>query len=204
MIIKVCGMRNGENIRAVEQIGVNWMGFIFYPDSSRYVSELPSYLPEKVKRVGVLVNESYDNILSKVREYELDIVQLHGAESPEFCRKLQSTGISVMKAFSIGVDKFPSALVSEYEGVCDYFLFDTKTISFGGSGIKFQWDLLKNYIGDTPFLLSGGISQYDVDAIKSFSHNRFIGVDINSRFESAPAFKDINSVKLFTDQLRGC
>lgn len=202
MIIKVCGMRDGDNIRAVEQLDIDWIGFIFYPKSPRFVSEVPSYLPKRVKKIGVFVNDPPENILKKVREFELDMVQLHGGESPSFCSDIQNIGISVIKAFSIGDDKFPSSLVNEFEGRCDYFLFDTKTKSYGGSGAKFQWDVLKDYIGNTPFLLSGGITPEDVEAIKRFSHPHFIGIDINSCFESDPAFKDVNRVKLFADQLR--
>lgn len=201
MIIKVCGMRDEDNIRAMEQLDIDWMGFIFYPKSNRFVSEVPSYLPKRIKKIGVFVNDTPENILKKVREFELDMVQLHGGESPLFCSDVQNIGISVIKTFSIGDDEFPSALVNEFEGRCDYFLFDTKTNSYGGSGVKFKWDVLKDYKGNTPFLLSGGISLEDVEAIKRFSHPHFIGIDINSCFESSPALKDINRVKLFTDQL---
>ena len=119
-------MRDGDNIRAVEALGVDWMGFIFYPPSKRYVDVVPDYLPEKTKRVGVFVNESIQKILEKVESFHLDIVQLHGDESPEECQQLKVKGFKVMKAFGIA-DSFPSENTAEYEGCCDYFLFDTNS-----------------------------------------------------------------------------
>ena len=201
MIIKVCGMRDAENICDIENLGVDWMGFIFYPKSSRYVSEIPAYLPTKAKRVGVFVNEPIESILETVKLFQLDYVQLHGNESPEFCDEMGENGLKIIKAFSIE-NEFPSEKVNAYHGKCDYFLFDTKTSKYGGSGKKFNWDILSEYHGETPFLLSGGISPDDIDAVKSFSHPKCIGIDINSKFEIDPAFKDVELVKQFTDKIK--
>ena len=194
-------MRDGDNIRAVESLGIDWMGFIFYPPSKRYVAALPKYLPKKIKRVGVFVNESNAIILKKVAAFHLDIVQLHGEESPELCQQLTNKGIKVMKAFGIDTT-FPIEKIGQYEGCCAYFLFDTKTSDYGGSGRKFNWNILQNYQGNTPFLLSGGISVDDVQTIREFSHPQCIGIDINSQFELSPANKDIQSIHQFIKSLK--
>ena len=194
-------MRDADNIRAVEALGVDWMGFIFYPPSKRYVDQLPAYLPNASKRVGVFVNESLETILEKIELFQLDIVQLHGDESPEFCAQLSQHDIQIMKAFGIA-NSFPSEKIAEYEGSCDYFLFDTQTPTYGGSGRKFNWDILQNYQGSTHFLLSGGIDPDDAQAIQEFSHPLCIGVDINSQFELLPANKDIQSIEQFLKSLK--
>ena len=193
-------MQDGENIRAVEALGVDWIGFIFYPPSKRYVDIVPSYLPKEAKRVGVFVNESIENILDKVALFSLDIVQLHGDESPELCKQLMSKQIKVMKAFGVATS-FPSEKIAQYENTCDYFLFDTQTSDYGGSGRKFDWDILQHYQGNTPFLLSGGIGPNDATEISDFSHHLCIGIDINSQFELSPANKDIQSIQQFLKSL---
>ncbi|MBO7107461.1 MAG: phosphoribosylanthranilate isomerase, partial [Verrucomicrobia bacterium] len=160
MIIKVCGMREPENIRAVEQTNIDWMGFIFWPRSSRFVPAPPSYLPQKTKRVGVFVDAGTDDIRQHTSDYGLDLIQLHGHESPDDLQSLRSVFRSdpplIIKAFSIAepADLDRTAL---YEGIADYFLFDTKTPLPGGSGMKFDWTVLTGYRGQTPFILSGGI-----------------------------------------------
>lgn len=200
-IIKVCGMTNGENIRQTEQLGVDFIGFIFYPRSPRFLFEMPTYLPVRSRRIGVFVNESKDNILMYADRFGLDYIQLHGNESPEFCHNLQAAGMKLIKAFSIATPRDLSS-VSAYEGLCQYYLFDTKTPQYGGSGNQFDWTLLNRYTGNTPFLLSGGINQYSAAAIRNFHHPRMAGVDINSRFESSPGLKDIGRIQTFISELR--
>lgn len=194
-------MLDADNIRDVETLGVDWMGFIFYPKSQRYVNQLPAYLPNSAKRVGVFVNESHESILEKIELFQLDIVQLHGDESPELCAQLAQHDIQIMKAFGIA-DSFPSEKIAEYEQSCHYFLFDTQTSAYGGSGKKFNWDILQNYQGNTPFLLSGGIGVDDAQAIGEFKHNKCIGIDINSKFELSPANKNIQSIQQFIKSLK--
>ena len=189
-------MRDGDNIRAVDALGVDWIGFIFYPDSKRYVGDELTKLPRTAERVGVFVNESMEVILENVVSYFLDIVQLHGDESPEFCKELRKHHIQVMKAFSIG-DRLPSEEIATYDGCCDYFLFDTQTPTYGGSGRQFDWDILHYYQGNTPFILSGGIGPDDVDDIRELNNPMCIGIDINSKFELSPANKDVESIKQF-------
>lgn len=203
MIIKVCGMREAENICAVDQLRVDWMGFIFYPGSSRFVKEVPSYLPRKAKRVGVFVNEEPSVIFERARQFGLDMIQLHGNESPSLCQALFDNNLEVIKAFSIEPGKpFPKEMVERYEGYCDYFLFDTQTVLHGGSGRKFDWQVLADYKGETSFVLSGGISPVDAEVIQAFKHPRWKGVDLNSRFESSLAIKDISLLKEFIKNIR--
>lgn len=201
MIVKVCGMRNADNIRDVEGLGVDLMGFIFYSKSSRFVDALPLYLPQTAKRVGVFVNDKYDNIINIYNKYSLDYVQLHGDESPQLCDKLMLEGVGVIKAFSVA-SIFPRQLVAMYHEVCNYFLFDTQTELYGGSGNKFDWNVLNDYSGNTPFLLSGGISVSDADDILKINHPQLVGVDLNSKFETEPALKDVSQLKQFIKQIK--
>lgn len=213
MIVKVCGMRDAGNIREVEQLStelsvvsdqqsIDMMGFIFWPKSSRYVSERPAYLPTEVRRVGVFVDAGLDEVVARVHDYALDAVQLHGKESPAYVARLRSVCPSVLllKALSVaGRDDI--AAYRPYEGVVDYFLFDTKCKTVGGSGQQFDWTVLDAYDGTTPFLLSGGIGPDDAEHVKAFRHPRLAGIDLNSRFEVSPAFKDVNKLKQFLEQL---
>lgn len=199
MIVKVCGMREAENIRAVEALGVDWMGFIFWEHSSRCVSQRPAYLPEKAKRVGVFVDAPLDVVCQHVEAFGLDVVQLHGSESPAFLhdlRKALAGDVLIVKAFSIATrdDLLQTSL---YEGLADYFLFDTKAQLVGGNGRKFDWSVLAHYDGSTPFLLSGGIGPDDASRLSAFSHPRLAGIDLNSRFEISPALKNVELLKQF-------
>lgn len=192
-------MRDAQNIRDVESLGVDWIGMIFWPKSKRYVAEVPSYLPEHMKKVGVFVDSTLDDILQHISDYQLDIIQLHGQESPDFAKALKPH--TIIKAFNI--EKADDLLQTEkYKGIADYFLFDTKGKMAGGNGQKFDWSVLTAYQGKTPFLLSGGIGPEDAESVRSFHHPRCIGIDLNSRFESEPGFKDINQLKTFINKLR--
>ena len=194
MIIKVCGMREAENIREVTKLGIDWLGMIFWPKSKRYVAEPPSYLPSQVKKVGVFVDASLEDIRQHIMDYDLDIIQLHGHESPEYVRALDPE--IIIKAFNIATAE-DLAQTKPYEGIVDYFLFDTKAQLPGGSGEQFDWSVLSHYEGATPFLLSGGIGPDDAERIKAFHHPRCIGIDLNSRFELAPGLKDVNLLREF-------
>ncbi|MBQ9533858.1 MAG: phosphoribosylanthranilate isomerase [Prevotella sp.] len=202
-------MRDADNIRAVEALCIDWMGFIFWPKSSRYVSERPAYLPTKCKRVGVFVDASIDDIRQHVADYALDIVQLHGHESPAFIRQFQRSFVDcgfaavprLIKAFNIATTE-DLEITKPYEGIVDYFLFDTKGPSVGGNGQQFDWTVLADYVGESPFLLSGGIGPDDAERIRAFHHPKCIGIDLNSRFETAPALKDINKLKEFIKEIR--
>ncbi|MBO4825967.1 MAG: phosphoribosylanthranilate isomerase [Prevotella sp.] len=229
MLIKVCGMREPDNIHAVEQLDVDMIGFIFWPDSPRYVSSIrsragiiPDYtsfkeeLPGKAPacnstpaaRVGVFVDDMPQNIVTRVYNYGLQYVQLHGHESPVMIDNLRRTldpdirfGIRIIKALSIASAE-DLKRCQEYEGHVDMFLFDTKCACVGGSGEQFDWSVLSHYDGHTPFLLSGGIGPDDAARVKAFSYPRFAGIDLNSRFETLPAVKDVEALRKFIAEIR--
>ena len=232
MYIKVCGMREPENIRAVSALGIDMIGFVFWPDSPRFVRMIssqagiiPDYSVERLnkgrgkveapadevvlpKRVGVFVDDMPQSIVTRVFNYDLDYVQLHGEESRVMIENLRRTlepdiksGVKIIKALSIGSPEDVSRY-KEYEGVVDLFIFDTKCKTVGGSGEQFDWDVLKLYDGKTPFLLSDGIGPDDVERVKSFSHPQFAGVDLNSRYEIEPGLKDVEALRQFIQAIR--
>lgn len=201
-LVKVCGMREAENIREVEALGIDLMGFIFWPKSSRYVSERPAYLPTNCKRVGVFVDEDIETVKRIADDYALDYIQLHGHELADYCAQLR--GFKLIKAFNIATTE-DFKQTEPYTGIVDYFLFDTKGKSVGGNGEKFDWSVLSAYDGNTPFLLSGGIGPDDAEVLTShfspLTSKKCVGIDLNSRFEIAPGLKDINKLKEFLNAL---
>jgi len=199
MIIKVCGMRDSKNIQQVEELRPDWLGFIFWPKSSRYVSTFPEYMPTHAKRVGEFVDEDIETVRQTAHDYALDIIQLHGQESPEYAAQLREW--EVVKAISVS-SREDIMTYQSYEGHVDYFLFDTKCKTVGGSGQHFDWQVLDAYDGQTPFLLSGGIGPDDAERVSTFRHPQCIGIDLNSRFETAPGLKDIHKLKEFIKKLR--
>jgi phosphoribosylanthranilate isomerase len=219
MIIKVCGMRDGENIRAVSELGVDWIGMIFWDKSPRYVTMIPTdagIIPDRadttpktdIKRVGVFVDEMPQNIITRAVNFELDLIQLHGHETPTMIRNLRRTldpdirpGIQFIKAISVSC-RDDIAAYKPYEDCVDYFLFDTKCPTVGGSGTQFDWSVLKAYDGSKPFLLSGGIGPDDAERVKAFHHPLCIGIDLNSRFETAPGVKDVDLLRTFIQHIK--
>lgn len=200
-------MRDPENIRKVEELAIDLMGFIFWHKSSRNVSEMPSYLPTRQKRVGVFVDAEIKEVTEKAKEYALDLIQLHGKETPDYIQRLRSLcpqrgdhATAIIKALNIA-DTEDLAQTAQYEGIVDYFLFDTKSKLVGGNGTQFDWSVLQAYQGDTPFILSGGIGPDDAEKVKNFQHPMCAGIDLNSRFETAPALKDIQLLNHFIGRL---
>jgi len=196
MRIKICGMRDPENIRAVEEkVKPDMMGFIFWKGSKRCVTEVPAYLPQ-CTRVGVFVNPTEEEVLQKVKDFGLNALQMHGEESPDFCRRIKEvTGLPIIKAISVSSEEvFKDAM---FYDIASAFLFDTKCKCVGGSGEQFNWDILQHYKGDTPFLLAGGIGPGDEEKVRRWRHPRWIGIDLNSRFETAPALKDVEALAKF-------
>ena len=195
-------MREAQNISTVEALGIDWMGLIFYPPSSRYVTEVPGYLP-RCKRVGVFVDADLDFIARRVTQFGLNLVQLHGNESPDFCKQIrtQFPGLGIIKVFSIRTIE-ELQRTAQYEGLADYFLFDTFCKEKGGSGRMFDHSILNSYKGNTPFLLSGGLSLENMADIQDFSHPCLHGYDLNSRFEISPALKDADKLREFINQIR--
>ncbi len=199
MLLKVCGMTQGSQIEELDQKGIaDLIGFIFYEPSPRSVRNA-SFDLQNAHKVGVFVNATFDEILDKVIAFRLDYVQLHGDEEPELCCALR-THTKIIKAFRIQ-DRMDHAELGTFEPYCDLFLFDTHTPNYGGSGMRFDWELLKDYRGDVPFLLSGGIDPESLEELRHFQHPKFHGIDINSRFEVNPGVKDIKLIQQFKKEL---
>ena len=194
-------MRDSENIRAIEQTKADLMGFIFHPKSPRFVASLPEYMPKKQKRVGVFVNASLEQILAKAQKFSLEYIQLHGDEPPAFCSELKNRGLKVIRALRIA--NADDIIRAESYNMADLMIFDTKTELYGGSGKKFNWQLLENYKGCVPFLLSGGIRSDTFEEIKAFFHPQFAGIDLNSGFEISPALKDVGKLNNFIEKIKG-
>lgn len=206
MKIKVCGMKNPRNIEELSFLSIDYMGLIFYPKSPRYAAglnpEALNVLSDNTKRVGVFVNEKVAPLFSTIEKYSLDTVQLHGNETPEYCEDLIETfpEITLIKTFSLS-EISDLKKTEDYEEVCDFFLFDTKTSQYGGSGQKFNWEILNSYQGEIPFFLSGGISTGDIENIKKIQHPQLYGLDLNSKFEWEPGLKNIKKVTNFIKKL---
>lgn len=202
-------MREPRNIREVATTGIDWMGFIFYARSPRFIgnesdeetARIKAIRESSLRTVGVFVNASSEYMQEMAQKYTLDYLQLHGNESPEACYELQKRGYAVIKAFSIASEEDLAATVS-YEGRVDYFLFDTKCNNYGGSGKQFDWSVLAAYTGQTPFLLSGGIHPESVEAIRNFRHPCFAGIDLNSGFETEPGVKNAGQLKTFIEKIK--
>lgn len=194
MKIKVCGLRNPENIKAIAALKPDYMGFICYDKSPRYVSELKTGdIYAHVIKTGVFVNESKETIEFLIAKFGLNAIQLHGDESSEFANAFRDK-MTVIKAFGVD-DNFDFGRLDAYADIVDYFMFDTKTSAYGGSGKTFNWDILDKYTLDKPFFLSGGISLDNLEQIKTIKHPQFYGVDLNSKFEIEPGFKDVKKLE---------
>ncbi len=201
MKIKVCGMKDAQNVRNAAELGIDMIGFIFYPLSKRYVGDQEVIPTSRVLRVGVFVDESLSQIAERAETWNLDALQLHGSESPEFCRILGSLGLPLVKAFSVDED-FDFGELDPYKEVVDFFLFDTKGKYPGGNGYRFDWRLLDDYKLAVPFWLSGGIGPGLAEEIKKLRHPGLYAVDLNSRFEDEPGMKNIEKLKTFVDELQ--
>ena len=206
MKIKVCGNTDLGQLEEMASMPIDYTGFVFYDSSPRAVLEKldPADVRNlKVKKVGVFVNESVAEILRKVELYGLDLVQLHGDETPTFCNQV-SDHVNVIKAFRVIENNADiDWMVKEYAEVCDYYLFDKGSRGvYGGTGEKFDWNILKNAKINKPFFLSGGIDIGDVEELQSFSHPFFYGIDVNTRFEISPGMKDTGKIKKFIQELQ--
>ena len=196
MLIKVCGITDQDQLDQISEF-VDMTGMIFYPRSPRFLAK---YIEGSAScRVGVFVNETEEAIRKVADEHKLDVIQLHGSESPELCAKL-TADFRVIKAFGIG-ETFDFEALNDFKNV-DQFLFDTQTKEHGGSGRQFNWQLLDKYVLDIPFLLSGGIGPEHSSEVMNFSHPQFAGIDLNSKFEIQPGIKDIQKLKDFTNEIR--
>jgi phosphoribosylanthranilate isomerase len=197
---KVCGMREPNNVSDVAALEPDYMGFILWEGSKRYCPT-PTTLPDGVAKVGVFVNASIEEIIDAISQHKLDVVQLHGDETPKFCRELLGKA-EIIKAFSVG-DSFDFDALIDYVPYCDFFLFDTKGAMPGGNGTCFDWEILNNYPFDTPFFISGGIGLAEVPSITELCKSDLpvFAIDINSKFEHTPANKDVESLAVFKEKL---
>jgi phosphoribosylanthranilate isomerase len=204
LMIKVCGLTNHENIEDIASLHPDYMGFILFPGSPRYVSlettgKLVKNIPPSIQKVGVLVNEPIENATRIAQRGFFDLLQLHGNENIDYCRKL-SEYIGLIKVFSVS-DILPSGM-SDYQEFCKLFLFDTTGEKFGGNGKSFDHTILLNYSLDINFILGGGISPNDSAYLKSIKSDKLVAIDLNSRFEVEPGIKDINLIKRFIEKIR--
>ena len=209
MKLKVCGMTQPENIKEIAKLQPNFMGFIFYKNSSRYFKGTIPVLPKTIKKVGVFVNSPLNEVLALSKDHQLDVLQLHGQETPEYCRRLKQSvvdhKIEIIKVFSVKTS-FDFNKLKTYEPFCDYFLFDTKGKLPGGNGETFNWTLLNQYTSNTPFFLSGGIGLNQIKQLKQFmaskAAERCYAIDVNSRFETAPGIKNKNELEKLNYELQ--
>ena len=203
MLVKVCGFKNDSNLSSIVQLDIDMIGLNFYPKSKRYLDDegqLAALIPAQIERVGVFVNEEFDRVLQLVKQHGLHYVQLHGEESPSYCNRMKSY-VNVIKAFGVAPGDNLNDMTAGYD-TCEFLLFDTHTQLRGGSGRKFDWSVLKSYTGTIPFLLAGGLEPDDFKEIKRIDHNRLIGVDVNSKFETSPGVKDIDRLNYFIENIR--
>lgn len=203
MDLKICGMREPENIRDVASLRPQYLGFIFYPESPRFVGDdfkMP-LLDPSIKKVGVFVNAATESIVEKIAEHKLDLVQLHGHETVEQCEQLKAHNVLIIKAFSVA-DKFEVSHVKAYHKVADFFLFDTRGKYFGGNALRFDWNILNDYDQQTPFFLSGGLKPENIEEAKALKDMNIAALDVNSGVEVSPALKDIEKVRRVVSLLK--
>ena len=202
MKLKVCGMREIENISALSDLEPDYMGFIFWASSSRYVSESTPKLKKNIKKTGVFVDANVDYVKDMIIAHNLQAIQLHGSETPNYCKLMKKLEVEIIKAFSIK-DHFDFSILTPYEENCDYFLFDTKGSLPGGNGYAFNWSILNDYCSKKPFFLSGGIGIENTEQIKELLNTTLplYAIDVNSKFELSPGLKKIEAIIKFKNKL---
>ena len=205
MKLKICGMK--LNIAEVSQLQPDYLGFIFYEGSPRFFNNKIPPLSRTIQKVGVFVDTEIDGILAKIEPFDLKIIQLHGHESAEFCADLRKRAspknVEIWKVFSIK-NQFDFSVLKKYEDQVDKFLFDTKGKEKGGNGYTFDWSVLKDYPSKKPFILSGGIGMEEIEKIKEMQKTALplYAVDVNSKFETQPGFKNVETLKEFKEKLK--
>jgi len=213
MKIKVCGITRLEQMQQLQELGIDYAGMIFFEGSKRFIgdgfeSQKSDVRRQKIHKVGVFVNAEYETILKTINDYDLHAVQLHGDETDEFCLELMDK-IKVIKVFRLTGEENIDELVEPFQNVCHFFMFDAAPfrgreagpISYGGTGLQFDWNILEKAKVNRPFFLSGGIDLEDSKKIKSFEHPYLFAVDVNSRFEISPGIKNMKKVQHFITEL---
>ena len=205
MLIKICGMRDEANTKAIAAAGPDMLGFIFYAGSKRAVDAstivgLLEQLPKGIQKVAVCVG-LHSAKAAEIYQLGFDYLQLHGGEDADYCRALKAAGVSIIKAFQVDAG-FEVRVTEAYQDYCAYFLFDTASAQPGGSGRSFDWSLLQAYAGTVPFLLSGGLGLQNLEAAMALRHPRLVGLDFNSRLETAPAIKDIIQTSIIINKIK--
>ena len=202
--IKVCGMKFQDNIDEIVALQPDFMGFIFYETSPRNFENQLINVPKEIQKVGVFVNATHETIEAKVNQFQLDFIQLHGEETPELCEKIETLLVKVIKSFSIDKD-FNFKTLDKYQNSCSYFLFDTKSKLYGGSGFAFDWNLLNQYNLDKPYFLSGGIGLENSKDVKAFlktqAAKNCFALDLNSKFETEPGLKNKATLSQFINEI---
>ncbi len=202
MKLKVCGMKYEDNLEAVASLRPDYLGFIFYKKSTRHFDSSIPELPKSIKKIGVFVDEELKTVKDTIEKFNLQAVQLHGSESPEYCSQLNN--VEVIKVFSIK-DEFNFDVLQPFEDVCDYFLFDTKGKLPGGNGYTFNWNVLEQYPSTKPYFLSGGIGLHEIEKLKEFKESPAskycYAIDVNSKFEIEPGLKNIEELEKFITHL---
>jgi len=208
MKLKVCGLKNPKNIEQISKLDVDFMGFIFFEQSKRFVGKslnrsMLNEISKHIKKVAVFVNERSEDVLWTLKDYEysFDYIQCHGDETPDYCKDLRNLGFGIIKAFQID-EEFNFDQLEAYKDAVDYYLFDTSSKHYGGSGQKFNWSLLKKYKGNKPFFLSGGIKPEDVSQVQNVAHPQLFAIDMNSGFEDEPGLKNSNLIETFSEELK--
>ena len=206
MNIKVCGLRDAENLKEVAALNPDFVGFIFYDQSPRFVGDgldvdVVRALPRSIRKVGVFVNASPESIIRNVKKYDLQYVQLHGTETPDFCKNLKMRGLNIIKAFRVD-ELFNFSMLNNYKNQCDFFLFDAKGEQPGGNGFAFDWSLLNKYDNDKPFFISGGIGVDNLADLEQIRHLKLYGIDINSQVEVSPGMKDVEKIRELIARLK--
>jgi len=205
MKLKICGLNNQENTKAISEVQPDFLGFIFWKNSKRYCENVIEVNSKSIQKVGVFVDEEIDEVFKKIKAHQIRFVQLHGNESPDYCLQIQKNNTKVIKAMTI-TNEFNFKDLRKYKYCVDYFLFDTKGALPGGNGTLFDWEILKNYSQEVPYFLSGGIGLEELPKLEKFLQSKAaqncFAIDINSRFEDEPGVKNKEKIKEFIEKLK--
>jgi phosphoribosylanthranilate isomerase len=194
-------MKHPENILELAALQPDLMGFIFYEPSKRFMENKIPDLDNSIQKVGVFVNQTIDGVVATALSHQLEVIQLHGEETPDYCSRLKEMNFTIIKVFSVDAN-FDFSILNAYQNACDYFLFDTKGALPGGNGVAFDWKILKKYSLNIPFFLSGGIGVEEIDTILQMNIPHLYAIDCNSKLETAPGLKNIENCKIAINKIK--